>query len=521
MSDKKYICVKCIEKGEHKTKPIPSTEEMGEVCSVCNEKGLVIDYITKTKKKPKKKKKEDNKKYSSCIIDDERETIAEQVYDGESKFCFYDSRKGEVKYYNSLWDVNDARKDYLPLDGEEVEKKAILLPTEAIEYGSEEELDIQIKNFINKWLDVDEDYIQFALWNIKRSWVYERFHTLNYLRALGDTGQGKSRFLDTLGYLHYKPIATSGATTSAPIFRIINKWKGTLIIDEADFAKSDEAQDIIKIINQGYESGKHIMRCDKDDSNKVNFFDPYCPKILATRRTFTDKAVESRCITQVMKGTMRQDIPWNLNNSFWREAQEIRNKLLMWRFRNFFKIDGEKEIDIGMNNLEPRVKQIVSSFVNLFGGDDKQLEIFKEFIIKYQEDLIDERQNSFAGQIVGAIHSLLENGIENISTQDIINEGEITDFKGNPAKPRSLSSTLRALGFEKAEQKKVDGKNKRCLPISKVLCELLFKRYGYKNIENIGNEVTVVTQYMETPQNKTKPKTSLDSIKVEKVREKG
>ena len=57
-----------------------------------------------------------------------------------------------------------------------------------------------------------------------------------------------TRFLDTLGYLHYKPIATSGATTSAPVFRIIDKWKGTLIMDEADFQKSDEAQDIIKII---------------------------------------------------------------------------------------------------------------------------------------------------------------------------------------------------------------------------------------------------------------------------------
>jgi len=412
---------------------------------------------------------------TSLIIDDD--FIAEQVFNDESKFAVYDIKTGGVSYKREI-------DDYAPLQGEEIQKRAILLPTEATEYGSDEELDEEIKNFIKKWLDVPEDILQFALWNIKRSWVYDRFHTINYLRALGDTGMGKSRFLNTLGYIHYKPIATSGATTSAPVFRIIDKWHGTLIMDEADFARTDEAQDIIKIINQGYEKGNFVMRCDRE-TKEINFFDPYSPKILATRKSFFDKAVESRCITYVMKGTLRKDVPLNLNKHFFEEAQILRNKLLMWRFKNYHKINPEKKIEFDMGDLEPRVEQVVSSFINLFGNDKKQLELFKEFMKNYQEELIDERRSSFAGSVVCGIHSLLEKGITDISAQDIISEENLTDFKGNVMKPRALTSTLKALGFEKTIKKRIGEKTKRCIPLPTFLMENLFKRYGV--------DVTVVT----------------------------
>jgi len=408
--------------------------------------------------------------------------MAEQCYDG-------------VKVFFAVWDgyevtYRDEIEDGViikPIMGQEVTKRAILLPTKAEEYGTDEDLDKDILEFIHKWLDIPDDVMKFALWNIKRSWVFDKFHTLNYLRALGDTGMGKTRFLDTLGHLHYKAIETSGATTPAPIFRVIEKWKGTLVMDEADFAKSDESQDIIKIINLGYEKGKFIMRCDTNDANKIDYFDPYCPKVLATRKMFTDKAVESRCITQVMTSTLRKDIPFNLNDDFFDESQVLRNKLLMWRFKNYHKIEPKKDIDLGLPDIEPRVKQIVSSFISLF-NDDKQLEIFKRFIIKHQEDLIDERQNTFVGQVLGAIHELMEQDKKNITATDIIEQGDLTDYDGNKLKPRGLSSTMKTLGFEKMHPRRVDGVTKKVLILPENIEDIL-KRYGYH-----VTKITIVTE---------------------------
>lgn len=479
----KLICDNCIETGKFNTSFLGADEAKDGKCSNCGRIELIHNVI-KEKLKIKKEEEINTKQLSSYIGDN---FIAEQVYqNGINKFCFYNLTQNKVGYMDSFIDNKLGwERKIIPIEGEEIEKGAILLPTKAEEYESDEKLDEEIRTFIRKWLDIPEDTIQFALWNIKRSWVYERFHTLNYLRALGDTGMGKSRFLDTLGYIHYKPIATSGATTAAPVFRIIDKWKGTLIIDEADLKKSDESQDIVKIINQGYEKGKYIMRCDTEDNNKIKFFDPYCPKILGTRKVFEDKATESRCITQVMTGTMRDDIPWNINKKFWEETESIRNKLLMWRFKNYLKIDPEKEIDFDLGELEPRVKQIVNSFINLFSDDKEQLEKFRIFIVKHQDNLIDERRNSWAGSVVGAIHELIKAEKTNISSQDIIEMGSLTSFKGEPLKPRGLASTLKSLGFEKTIVKKVEGFSKRIIPLNEKHLIKLFKRYGY--------EVTKVT----------------------------
>jgi len=465
------------------------TDRLKETCSFfADTKKLVNINCTTMLKRLKKVKEEEEKnttKSTSLLINNNKKLIAEQIFNGEgTKFCVW--QDGKIHYQDSVYDNG---LTYYPLEGEEISKGAIHLPSKALEYGTDAELNEEIKTFITTWLDIPEDVLQFAVWNIKRSWVYERFHTLNYLRALGDTGQGKSRFLDALGYIHYKPINTSGATTSAPVFRAIDKWKGTLVMDEADFQKSDESQDIIKIINQGYEKGRFVMRCDKDNNDKINFFDPYCPKILATRNTFYDKAVESRCITQVMTGTMRRDIPRNLNKNFFDKALELRNKLLMWRFNNYFKIDTEAKIEFDVGELEPRVEQIVSSFISLFKDDNEQLEKFKIFIKNYQEELIDERRNSFDGQIIAAIHSLLEKGVVDIAAIDIIDEGQITNKKGQPIKPRGLSSSLKSLGFKKTELRRLPEKTKRCIPLEPAHLRNLFERYGY--------DVTVVTMYTD------------------------
>ena len=443
----------------------------------------------KIKVEEKKESKETNnkRKYTSLFLDEEKTFIAEQVYkEGVCKFCVYDLK---TKKYSFMDEIETKDVIIRPISGEEIDKGAIKLPSEPLEYKNDKRLDDDIKKFINKWLDVPKNIVLFGLWNIKRSWVYERFHTLNYLRALGDTGVGKSRFLDTLGYLHYKPISTSGATTSAPIFRIIDKWKGTLIMDEADLHKSDESQDIIKIINQGYEKGKYVMRCDKENQNKVNFFDPFCPKILATRRAFFDKATESRCITYVMKETARKDIPLNLNKHFWDDLLVLRNKLLMWRFRNYYKINPEKVVDFDFGELEPRVKQIVSSFVNLFSKDKEQLENFNKFITRHQEEIIEERRNSFEGSVVGAIFSLLKRGESDINSSDIIHEGELTNLKNQPLQPRALSNILKGLGFGLPISRKVEGKTKRCLALEPVRVENLLKRYGYAVTEVTLNTI--------------------------------
>ena len=170
------------------------------------------------------------------------------------------------------------------------------------------------------------------------TWGYDVFNELPYLRVRGQYGSGKSRFLLTVGSLCFKPIFASGASTVSPIFRLIDQIGGTLVVDEADFWASDERAEITKILNNGNARGFPVLRSEVTPSKEFNprAFNIFGPKLVATRHPFEDEALESRCLTEVLGGRpLRRDIPISLPRCFEEEAEALRNKLLMYRFRRF------------------------------------------------------------------------------------------------------------------------------------------------------------------------------------------
>jgi hypothetical protein len=125
------------------------------------------------------------------------------------------------------------------------------------------------------------------------------------------------------------------------------------------------------------------------------------------------------------------------------------------------------------------------------------MEAFKAFILHYQEELIEERKDSFDGSIVEAIYNIISSSglaIEEatISPQDIIDEGQIMDYKGKLMHPRGLFGHLKSLGFEKSRVRLIQGKSKRCIPMKKDHLLFLFKRYGF------NYTITKITDYTVT-----------------------
>jgi|APSaa5957512576_1039674.scaffolds.fasta_scaffold01052_5 hypothetical protein len=375
------------------------------------------------------------------------EIIFEEILNekDETLFCIYYPLLDLIKYEKNL---EYKGTHYRPIKDEEIITKKILLPSKAEPYESIDKLDLEIKEFIMKWLDITEEMVDYYVLSIRQSWVYDAFHSLNYPRAIGEHATGKTRFLDTIGLLHYKPIPTSGASSSAVIFRICQKYHGTLIIDEADRKESDETDELIKIINQGYEKGKFVMRCGQNDLNDIEFFDPFCPKVLATRKEFQDKATESRCMTTVMRETTRKDIPRNLNKDFYSKLQELRNKLLYWRLKNFHKIEPDAGAKVDWGDLEPRLVQVNSSFISLFIKDKLKIKNFLKYLQNQQGLIVDQRAMSVQGQIVEAIKTIVENG-NPLTASHIIEVAMLKDNKGYSWKPNKMGQEMRILGFKK------------------------------------------------------------------------
>jgi hypothetical protein len=64
------------------------------------------------------------------------------------------------------------------------------------------------------------------------------------------------------GFPLLQAIFASGTCTVSPIFRILDAFPGTLIVDEADFRLSDEKAEVVKILNNGNAKGFPVSRSE-------------------------------------------------------------------------------------------------------------------------------------------------------------------------------------------------------------------------------------------------------------------
>lgn len=282
----------------------------------------------------------------------------------------------------------------------------VLLPSEPEEYGTDEELLSEIRAFIHRYVDVSPLFEEISSYYVLLSWIYDSFNELPYLRARGDFGSGKTRFLLTVGSLCYKPIFASGASTISPIFRILDSFRGTLVIDEGDFRASDEKAEIVKILNQGNARGFPVLRSEAVDKKE---FDPraysvYGPKIVATRGFFEDRALESRFLTEEMgHSKLREDIPINLPECHKEEALHLRNKLLLFRFRKVGHVAALESI--ADSSLEPRLNQIFAPLLSVI-EDPSAKENLRDLARRYNRELVADRGLDTEAEILEVIREL-------------------------------------------------------------------------------------------------------------------
>jgi hypothetical protein len=287
-----------------------------------------------------------------------------------------------------------------------IKNDVVLLPSGTEEYGSEAELIAEIQAYIHRYVDLSPQFERIASYYTLFSWLYDGFNELPYLRVRGDYGSGKTRFLLVVGSLCYKTVFVSGASTVSPIFHILDTFRGTLIIDEGDFRWSDDKADIVKILNNGNVRGLPVLRTEVSRTGEFNPrpFQVFGPKIVATRGSYEDRALESRFITEETgQRSLRRDIPINLPASYKEEAQLLRNKLLLYRFRNYGK---KHAIDALVDpSLEPRLNQIFVPLLSVIGDPSICAEL-KEVARERHREIVADRGLDVEAQVLEVIRDL-------------------------------------------------------------------------------------------------------------------
>ena len=329
------------------------------------------------------------------------------------------------------------------------------------------------------------------------TWVYEFAPSIPYLRVIGDWGTGKTRFLQVAGAVCFRPIFASGATTPAPIFRILEQFRGTLVLDEADFRDSAAWSEMVKLLNNGYRPGMPVLRADKEDGKWYpRSYQVFGPKLISTRFPFKDEALESRCLTSEMLPLTRDDIPRVLPLSFDSEVNDLRAKLLTFRLANLIRLKGKTfGNELLEPNLQPRLQEILIPLRVMLNGDGSMVEALAGFVHRLQDSLFARRQESNTGRVLAAMIELHKQADE-LTSKSIADKANQLDEEAPALTSEKVGWVTRRLGIEKV---RVAGSGRRIIRWDGVKMKRLATLHGLALEDSTSGEEPSQPSHLSHP----------------------
>lgn len=331
---------------------------------------------------------------------------------------------------------------------------SLLLPSRPIPHGSLTVLANEFRTFIRRYFDCDEMFESVCVLFALHTWVYERFHAVPYLRFLGSPEHGKTRASDTISALCYHSFILPASQTAAVLFRVNDAVGGTLVVDEADYEHSEIGQEIIKILNAGYQRGALIQRMESGrEGMTIRSFNVFGPKIIGGRQPFKDSATETRCLTHRPQLTNRTDIPFQLPDEFFKDAVDLRSKALAWRLVAFDAIDTQKLPYQLPPVLSARSKQITLPLLAIVdhiedtGERSRYLKDLVSFMTTRELVTTEERRGTVESYLVTAFVNAGPAPTCKALRDSVISAERESDPKVLELTPKKVGAILNEMGF--------------------------------------------------------------------------
>ncbi len=254
------------------------------------------------------------------------------------------------------------------------------------------------------------------------SWVYDSFEALNFLRARGGSGSGKSDLMYLVGLTSYRFAVTLSTSSSAAYRGLAKVYKASVMIDEADnLMKKDDGT------MEAFLKGRSMRRY----ANSLQMMETMTPQgkayipsttnvygitFITMYHSFSDPGIENRCITfdlsQIDTLTLAKEgmEPGYYPPKLEEDAEEIRNLCLTWRLHTWKpKIELTPEqldhVDLADPMVSPRVNQVLRPMkvLAVLQQDDELLQELMMTGRANYEDEMTKRAGSFEAIILRAV----------------------------------------------------------------------------------------------------------------------
>jgi len=193
-----------------------------------------------------------------------------------------------------------------------------------------------IKRLLTRYVSiVPECYIAIALWVIG-TYVYDAFRIFPKLFLESPEKRcGKTTLMEVLAAIVHRALMASNVTP-ATIFRAVNQWRPTLLIDEADALLTRENEELRGLINSGHtRTGANVLRVEEVGGERVVVkLSTWAPMGLAGINSPPD-TIKDRSITIPLRRKLSTEKLDRLPLDLFEQYQALRQKLQRWAEDNF------------------------------------------------------------------------------------------------------------------------------------------------------------------------------------------
>jgi hypothetical protein len=324
------------------------------------------------------------------------------------------------------------------------------------------ELVRDIEGFLSAYLVLPEKtLLPLAVW-VLHTYMYPTFDALPYLVVTSPTKRcAKTRLLECCELIVSNPRRASNISEAA-LFRAIDKFHPTLMLDEAETlrSKGERAEYLRQILNAGNRRGAVVTRCVGEGKNQdIGEFSVFCPKMFAGIGDLPDTITDRAIPIHMQRKEKSQKIEKFKYRSVHPKALAIRQRA--GQFADAQTLAVEKVYaKINLDFLEDREEEAWEPlFAVLSVADGSRIQELRECALHLSR--LKQSRDVDSSTPIRLLHDLQSIWTEtqaNLSTTQIL--GKLAAIEDSPwvgLKPRGLCRMLRGFGVE-SKDLRLDGK---------------------------------------------------------------
>ncbi len=458
--------------------------------------------------------------------------IAEEIWNRKEppQYLVYFFKKDTFKTQKEIPSGETNAKDqniiYIPVFNDSVKKGLVIVPTDYNETTFKQLFEEIDKFALLSYDPCGQDALVRLLTRIcVGSWFLDRFVAdptydiagsgkfAPIIPIRGPSQSGKNRLAFVLRLLSYRPYFEMSTYRIPSLYRPMDLWQGTLVLDEADFANTNEKSELVHFLNCRA-TGTPLSRQNPKNPKVTDAFSNFGLTIVTQRRPFDDNATESRALPFYSQ-TSDKKLPVIETDEMLKQGLELQNKLLYLRMKYYQQISINKEAWV--NGLKDH--RLVASLLPLIALSKHEPSL-KDTITKTAKEVekakIEEKANSMDGLLINVLWEKISEGlfdkwrpnifyildrrdIETVDQRETEHKTALTtkdladQFKWSP---QSIRKAIGSLGIaEKGlpTQVKVEGHNSRVIFFDPRRIEKRLREFVVNYAPGKVTEVTGVT----------------------------